>query len=57
VSAEELAVLAEPKVPILIQPPIDPQDYGRAQLVRTMPELEPRIDAIQILGEQEQINA
>jgi hypothetical protein len=35
VSAEQLAVLAEPKVPILIQPPIDPQDYGRAQLVRT----------------------
>eukprot|EP00978_Attheya_sp_CCMP212_P032381 scaffold126150_cov60-Attheya_sp.AAC.17 len=26
---------AEPSVPILLQPPIDPRDYGRARLVRT----------------------
>jgi len=26
----------EPSVPILLQPPIDPRDYGRARLVRTL---------------------
>ena len=35
VSAEELTVLAERKVPILLEPPIEPRDYGLSWLVRT----------------------
>jgi hypothetical protein len=35
VSADELTVLAERKVPILLEPPIDPRDYGLSRLVRT----------------------
>ena len=35
VSADELTVLAERKVPILLEPPIDPRDYRLSWLVRT----------------------